>query len=178
LFLWGVGETTYAEFQRLCNLRECAAFRLVGAVATVISFFEAQNYEHSLAALKDARAEYDAADRNTPNFSTRTRRHPPMATALQLSSEAAILGDLALPFASLGEELLGVFAQGFRLGAFFGPAGFHGLASGIGALLLCQVCRPRLSAAPSFFDEIFPSFLAECHPKHGSTFVGGTQELS
>jgi hypothetical protein len=63
-----VGENAYAEFERLCNKRELAAYRMVGVVKTVISFFEAQNYDHALAALKDARAEYDAADRKITEF--------------------------------------------------------------------------------------------------------------
>ena len=76
--------------------------------------------------------------------------------AQQLSSEAALLGDLALPFASLGEELLGVFTQGFRLGAFFGPAGFHGLASGIGALLFGHFLGAGLPAFTSEIGKMLP----------------------
>jgi hypothetical protein len=75
-----------------------------------------------------------------------------MATAQQPpSSKAAILGDFVLPFAGLGEELVGIVAQGLRLGAFFGPAGFHGLAGGIGALLFGHLLGAGL---PAFTSEI------------------------
>jgi hypothetical protein len=63
-----VANFSYAEFSRLCDKRELAAYRLVGTVSTVINFFEAQEYDLALAALKNARADYDAADRKITEF--------------------------------------------------------------------------------------------------------------
>ena len=55
-------DSAYIEFKRLCDKRELAAYRLVGAVNCVLSFFEAQNFDQAEAALRRAKAEYDAAD--------------------------------------------------------------------------------------------------------------------
>lgn len=57
-----------AEFQSLLDQRELAAVRVVGAVDSVISFWEAQDYDTALAVLKHARDEYNAADRRISEF--------------------------------------------------------------------------------------------------------------
>lgn len=57
-----------AEFQSLLDKRELAAVRLVGTVDSVISFFEAQDYEQALFQLKRARDEYNAVDRQISEF--------------------------------------------------------------------------------------------------------------
>lgn len=57
-----------AEFQRLLDKRELAAVRLVGTVDSVISFFEAQDFEAALLQLKRARDEYNAVDRQISEF--------------------------------------------------------------------------------------------------------------
>jgi hypothetical protein len=57
-----VTDSAYAEFKRLCDKRELAACRLVGAVSRVLHFFEAQDFDQAEMALRNAKAEYDAAD--------------------------------------------------------------------------------------------------------------------
>ena len=49
---------TAAEFARLLERRDLAAYRVVGAVETVILFWEAQDYGASLALLTRARSEF------------------------------------------------------------------------------------------------------------------------
>ena len=61
-------DSTYAEFKRLCDKRELAAYRMVGAVDCVLGFFEAQNFDQAEAALRRAKAEYDAADFTITQF--------------------------------------------------------------------------------------------------------------
>jgi hypothetical protein len=57
-----------AEFERLLERRDLAAYRLVSTVDTVILFWEAQDYEASLALLKRAHAEFKHADRQITEF--------------------------------------------------------------------------------------------------------------
>jgi hypothetical protein len=108
-----------------------------------------------------------------------------MATAQQpFHSEAAIPGDLALPFAGLGEELVGIVAQGLRLGAgvrvlqlldlvqggieflfLFCPAGLSGLLCGIMPLLLGETgCPPMPTGSGDSFFVLLEGFGA-----HGVT---------
>jgi hypothetical protein len=102
-----------------------------------------------------------------------------MATAQQpLSSKAAILLDLGLAFAGLGEEFLGVVAQGFGFGAFFGPAGFHGLARGCAAFFRRHVLRASLSTFLPEFGEVIADLSLRGHRTDNSSFLGGMQEIS
>ena len=53
---------TAAEFARLLERRDLAAYRVVGAVETVILFWEAQDYDASLALLTRARSEFERTE--------------------------------------------------------------------------------------------------------------------
>ena len=61
-------DSAYAEFQRLCEKRDLAAYRAVGAIGAVIDFFEAQDYASALASLKQAREEFREADSLVTEF--------------------------------------------------------------------------------------------------------------
>jgi hypothetical protein len=56
------------EFQRLLEARDLAAYRAVSAIAQVVDFFEAQDYENALALLKKVRAEFQEADQRVHQF--------------------------------------------------------------------------------------------------------------
>lgn len=57
-----------AEFKRLLDQRDLAAYRVVGAVQTVILFWEAQDYDASLDLLKQAFAEFRRAESRITEF--------------------------------------------------------------------------------------------------------------
>jgi predicted negative regulator of RcsB-dependent stress response len=61
-------DSAYAEFKRLCDKRELAAYRLVGAVDCVLRFFEAEDFDQAEAALRRAKAEYEDADLKITHF--------------------------------------------------------------------------------------------------------------
>jgi len=63
-----VAESVLAEFQRLYNQREMAAYRMVGAVQAVVRFFEAQEFDLAEDSLREALAVYEAADRRITQF--------------------------------------------------------------------------------------------------------------
>lgn len=56
------------ELQRLMNLRDLAAYRVVAAVDTVLLFWETQDYDASRARLERARADYARADQQITDF--------------------------------------------------------------------------------------------------------------
>jgi hypothetical protein len=56
------------EFQRLCDRRDLAAYRVAGTVSTVIAFWECQSHDEALALLKTARDEFDAAANDITEF--------------------------------------------------------------------------------------------------------------
>jgi len=57
-----------AEFEQLVERRDLAAYRAVGAVETVILFWEAQDFEASLSLLKRAHAEFERAESRITDF--------------------------------------------------------------------------------------------------------------
>jgi hypothetical protein len=57
-----------SEFNRLCQMRDLAAYRAVAAIQIVVLFFEAQDYETALTQLQKARAEFQEADRRISEF--------------------------------------------------------------------------------------------------------------
>jgi hypothetical protein len=57
-----------SEFNRLCQMRDLAAYRAVAAIEIVVLFFEAQDYETALTQLQKARAEFQEADRRISEF--------------------------------------------------------------------------------------------------------------
>ena len=61
-------ESLRSEFRRLLERRDLAAYRLVGAVDTVILFQEAQDFESTISLLKRARADFQCADRQITEF--------------------------------------------------------------------------------------------------------------
>lgn len=63
-----LAERRHLEFQRLYDTREIAAYQLVGAVETVLQFFEAQDFDQAEAALKRALASYQQADSAVTDF--------------------------------------------------------------------------------------------------------------
>ena len=59
---------TATEFARLLERRDLAAYRVVGAVETVIRFWEAQDYDASLYLLIRARSEFKRAEIRIAEF--------------------------------------------------------------------------------------------------------------
>jgi predicted negative regulator of RcsB-dependent stress response len=59
---------TAAIFQKLCDQRDLAAYRVVAAVRSVLDFFEAQDFASAEDSLRRARAEYDEADARLNEF--------------------------------------------------------------------------------------------------------------
>lgn len=57
-----------AEFQRLQQQRDLAAYRAVSQIRMVIDFFEAQDYDSALAQLKKADAEFQETDQRITEF--------------------------------------------------------------------------------------------------------------
>ena len=57
-----------AEFQRLYQKRELAAYRAVSAIQTVVDFWEAEDFPSSIALLRKVRADYQKADREMDRF--------------------------------------------------------------------------------------------------------------
>lgn len=51
-----------AEFQRLLQQRDLAAYRVVSATQVAIDFFEAEDYESALALLKKSQEAFRQAD--------------------------------------------------------------------------------------------------------------------
>lgn len=61
-------EKALAEFLSLYNRREMAAYQLVGAVRTVLAFFEAQQFDQAEAAVRRAYQDYQDADQRVTEF--------------------------------------------------------------------------------------------------------------
>lgn len=57
-----------AEFQRLLNQRDLAAYRVVAAVKSVLDFFEAQDFASAERSLRKARSEFDQAEDRLHQF--------------------------------------------------------------------------------------------------------------
>lgn len=57
-----------AAFESLCNQRDLAAYRLVGAVQGVLHFWEARTFDESFASLRRAYAEFEQADARISEF--------------------------------------------------------------------------------------------------------------
>jgi hypothetical protein len=57
-----------AEFQRLLQQRDLAAYRVVSATQVVIDFFEAQDYESALELLKKSQEAFRQADQKINAF--------------------------------------------------------------------------------------------------------------
>jgi len=57
-----------AEFQRLCDQRDLAAYRAVSVISSVIDFWEAEDYPSALAQLQRARAEFLEAEARITKF--------------------------------------------------------------------------------------------------------------
>lgn len=60
-----------AEFQRLCELRDMAAYRAVGSIQAAVSFWEAQEYEETFKILKAALVRFNAANDQIKLFHAR-----------------------------------------------------------------------------------------------------------
>jgi hypothetical protein len=61
-------EWSLAEFQRLCRARDLAAYRVVGAVDAVLTYFEVQDFAEAEKSLRRARADYEQTDQAINEF--------------------------------------------------------------------------------------------------------------
>jgi hypothetical protein len=57
-----------SEFNRLCQMRDLAAYRAVAAIQIVVDFFGGQDYQAALTQLQKARAEFQEAERRISEF--------------------------------------------------------------------------------------------------------------
>ena len=64
----GTVDNPLAEFQKLCNQRDLAAYRVVGAVDVAVSFYEAQDFLETYRILKRALSSFNEADRAVTEF--------------------------------------------------------------------------------------------------------------
>lgn len=63
-----MGDAALAEFQTLCDKRDCLAYQTVGALKTAILLLERGESKAALNVLKFARAEFDQVDSRITEF--------------------------------------------------------------------------------------------------------------
>jgi hypothetical protein len=57
-----------SEFNRLCQMRDLAAYRAVAAIQIVVDSFEAQDYQTAFTQLQKARSEFQEAEQRISEF--------------------------------------------------------------------------------------------------------------
>lgn len=82
-------DSTLAEFQRLCEKRECAALNCVNAIQFVLSVFEAQTFEESREMLQRALHLYQQADHEITDFHVRNANQSAQGESHNGNSTAA-----------------------------------------------------------------------------------------
>lgn len=70
-----MSEKLLAEFQRLCEKRECAAYQAVGAIKTAMAYLSQGDAKQALGVLQFARGEFDQADLRITEFLNSTKEN-------------------------------------------------------------------------------------------------------